>query len=198
MAREIRMVADYQGLLKTLVWVSLQDDLSISIGMSDRTFVMRGMVSETPLDGTVHRQYVDLESKMDSKALLNPHFTYHPSLKVHLHANGQEEIFAGIMDIDLVVEAEGRLPWIRFISNPIRKLKPFQKRLGQDSEIIRLLVPSDDNSLEVVFDFVKPVNIPLSATNSRSLLFSWGNKTIEVFAQAVPGQKSTLWWEHQS
>jgi len=197
-AREYRFLTETNGKLRSLCWLSLLDDESISVGLSDRTFVARGLRSEAPLDGVIHANFIDLQSKMKPRALVNPHLTFHPPLKFHVHSNGEEEIFVGIMDVDLVVQAEGKLAWIRFVSDPLRNLKPFQRRSGQQVEVIRFLAPNDDVSMRICVDFVTPNNLPIATTPQSSLLFSNGARTIEILAKAVAPQKSSLDWYHES
>lgn len=110
MARDVRVIVDSQGDLRNFVWASLQDDGSISIGFSDRSFLVPGLAGELVLDDTVHRSHVDLVASHGNEAVTNPHFTFHPPGYVHLRANGHDELFAGLLMIDLMVEQDGRFP----------------------------------------------------------------------------------------
>jgi hypothetical protein len=130
MARNVRVVVDHQGDLRNFVSVSFQDHGSISVAFSDRSFLIPGFVEELDLDDVVHRSQVDLEAAHGLEAITNPHFTFHPPGYVHLRANGQDELFAGLLMIDLMVEQEGHFPWIRFISNPVETLTVFQGARG--------------------------------------------------------------------
>jgi hypothetical protein len=154
------------------------------------------LASELVLDGVVHQQTVDLRATHGDQAIRNPHFTFHPSAYYHLRANGEDELFSGLLMVDLVVQAEGRLPWIRAVSNVVAELKPFQgTRPGQNVEIIRLPVPSESCSVELAVDFVPPVPCENSTKNFR---VEWGGRAVEVSARHVDPQRPTLWWHHES
>ena len=199
MPKEIKLVADNKGELTSIIWVSLQDEGSISIGMSDRTFAVPGFVSQMEIDGTVHQSHVNFEGKLKKKAITNPHFTFHPPMYVHLRANNEDELFAGILGVDFIVEAEGRMPWIRFVSSSIKELKPFTKaRDDKDIEIVRLLVPSNDISLGIGIDFVSNEVSRSENRPNNDYFISWHGRTLHVFAQVLPAQKSTVQWNHDS
>ncbi len=199
MTKEIKLIADNKGDLTSIIWISLQDDGSISIGMSDRTFVVPGFTSEIEIDGTLHQSHVNFEGKLKKEEVTNPHFTFHPPMYVHLRANKGSELFAGVLGVDFIVEAEGRMPWIRFVSSPIKELKPFvQVRDDKDIEIVRLLVPSNDISLGIGIDFVsKPTSSAENQPNYEYFI-NWHGRTLHVFARVLPAQKSTVQWNHDS
>ena len=126
MAANIRLLTEHDGLLRSFAWVSLLDDGAVSVGFLDKTFRVPALASKVEVDGVVHRQTVDLKSIHGNEAISNPHFTFHPSAYYHLRANGEAELFSGLLMVDLVVQNEGVLPWIRVISNPVASLSRFQ------------------------------------------------------------------------
>ena len=155
MARDIRLLTEHAELLRSFAWVSLLDDGSVSVGLLDSAFRIPTLASEVEVDGVVHKQTVDLRSAHGDEAISNPHFTFHPSAYYHLRANGEAELFSGILMVDLVVQSEGMLPWIRAISNPVANLKRFQgSPPGRQVEVVRLQLPSEDHSVSVEVDFV--------------------------------------------
>ncbi|MBE7436753.1 MAG: hypothetical protein HS100_22770 [Anaerolineales bacterium] len=199
MPKEIKLVADNMGILTSIIWISLQDDGSISIGMSDRTFLVPGFTSRIEIDGAVHQNHVHFEGKLKKKAITNPHFTFHPPMYVHLRANNEEELFAGVLGVDFIVEAEGCMPWIRFVSSPIKELKPFIKvRDDKDIEIVRLLIPSNEISLGIGVDFVSNQVSQAENMPNKDYFISWHGRTLHVFAQVFSAQKSTVQWNHDS
>jgi hypothetical protein len=196
MARDIRILIEHGGTKRASAWVGLIDDGSISVGLSDRLFAVPALASEVVLDGVVHRQTADLRAAHREQAIRNPHFTFHPSAYYHLRANGKDELFSGLLMVDLVIQTEGRLPWIRAVSNVVTELKPYQgARPGQNVEIIRLPVPDESCSVELAVDFVASMQ---SASSTKSLRVEWGGRTIEVSARHVDPQRPTLWWNHES
>jgi hypothetical protein len=102
-----------------------QEDGSISIGFTDRAFTFSGLESTQELDGYIHREQVDLSSQHNRKALVNPHFTLHPPMYVHLQNQEKEEIVAGLVWAEANGLQDENEPWIRFISNPVKELKLF-------------------------------------------------------------------------
>jgi len=196
MSQDIRILTEYKGIKRAFAWVGLLDDGSISVGLSDRLFTVPALASEVVINGVVHRQTRDLKTVHGEQAVQNPHFTFHPSAYYHLRANGEEELFSGLLMVDLVVQEKGRLPWIRAVSNVVTELKPYQRgRSGQNSEIIRLLLPNEKCSVELAVDFVVPAS---NAGTTKNFRVEWGGRAIEVSAHHVNSQKPTLWWHHES
>lgn len=196
MAREFRIVTLHAGTSRALAWVSLVDDGAISVGLSDSTFAAPALASDIELNGVVHRQAVDLAVKHRAKAIRNPHFTFHPSARYHLHANGEDTLFCGLLMVDLVVQAEGRLPWIRVVSKVVADLKPFKGgRPGQKVEIVQLPLPSEACSVQLAVDFIR--QIPDGGSPS-AFHVEWGGRVVELTATHVEPQSATLWWNHES
>jgi hypothetical protein len=196
MSRDIRILTEYDGTKRAFAWLRLLDDGSISVGLSDRLFTVPALASEVMINSVVHRQTKDLKTVHSEQAVQNPHFTFHPSAYYHLRANGEEELFSGLLMVDLVVQEEGRLPWIRAVSNVVTELKPYQSaRSGQSSEIIRLPLPNEKRSVELAVDFVAPAT---NADTAKNFRVEWGGRAIEVSARHVTPQKPTLWWHHES
>lgn len=196
MSRDIRILTEHDGTDRAFAWISLLDDGSISVGLSDRLFTVPALASEVAINGVVHRRTKDLKTVHGEQAVQNPHFTFHPSAYYHLRANGEEELFSGLLMVDLVVQEEGRLPWIRAVSNVVTELKPYQSgRSGQSSEIIRVLLPNEKCSVELAVDFVAPAS---HTSTTRHFRVEWGGRAIEVSAKHVNAQKPTLWWHHES
>ena len=199
MARDVRIVVDHLGDLRNFVWASLQNDGSISVGFSDRSFLIPGFAGELVLDDIVHRSQVDLVATHGIEAVTNPHFTFHPPGYVHLRANGHDELFAGLLMIDLIVEQDGRFPWIRFVSNPVEKLAPFSGARAKDAaDVIRLLAPSSQCSIELGVDFVRPGTAPAHPAAGFETHLEWQNRVLHLYAHHQPGRRSTLSWNHSS
>lgn len=199
MGKEIKIVAAYKGQLKSILWISLQDDGSISIGMSDRTLLIPGIISETEYEGEIHQSCVDFEKKYGIEVIRNPHFTFHPPMYVHLRVNKKQELFAGLLGVDFIVENQGRLPWIRFISNPFRELKPFDPIKQQKNlEVVRFIVPSDEASVGIAFDFVRQDIHSEGDIQPNGFFINWYGRTLQVSRSWFPAQKSTVQWYHES
>lgn len=195
MARDFRLLTEHAGLLRSFAWVSLINDGSVSVGLLDRAFRIPALASEVVVDRVVHRQTVDLKSLHGEEAISNPHFTFHPSAFYHLRANGKAELFSGLLMVDLVVQSEGVLPWIRAISSPVTNLKRFKGLpSGQQVEVVRFQLPSENYSVSVEVDFVGPN--AREGADPKDLFLEWGGRTIRVRAFHVEPEKATLWWNH--
>ena len=142
---------------------------------------------------------MNLEAAHGVEAITNPHFTFHPPGYVHLRANGQDELFAGLLMIDLMVEQDGRFPWIRFISSPVETLTGFQGGRGTgNAEIIRLLAPSGKCSIELAVDFVSPGATFSTQTGRFETFLEWHNRVLHFVAHHQSARRSTLSWNHAS
>jgi hypothetical protein len=176
------------------VFKLLQADDSISVGLTDRTFTVPAFVSTLELDGVLHRSRVDLAAKLGQRAVKNPHFTFHPPMYVHLRANGEEELFAGILGVDFIVAESGIFSWIKFVSNQVSELQS----MASTPELRCIPVPSDDCSVELSFDYVRTADAEVHQDGELRLFLEWAGRTMRVLGKAVPSQKATLWWNHES
>ncbi|WP_165904841.1 hypothetical protein [Sulfurisoma sediminicola] len=173
------------------------DDGSVSVGLLDKTFQVPALGSQVEIGGVVYRQAIDLKAAHGNVAISNPHFTFHPAAYYHLRANGEAELFSGLLMVDLVVQSEGVLPWIRVVSNPVTNLKRFQGAPeGRAIEVIRLQVPSEEHSVSLEVDFVNAET--KDAASPKDLFMDWHGRTIRVRAFHVEAQGATLWWNHSS
>ena len=165
----------------------------MSVGFSDRSFLVPGFADELVLDDVAHRSQVDLLASHGIDAVTNPHFTFHPPGYVHLRANGHDELFAGLLMIDLMVEHDGRFPWIRFVSNPVETLTPFSdSRVKGTVDIIRLLAPSTRCSIELAVDFVAPGTTPVRPAAGFETYLEWQNRVLHLHAHHQPGENLEL------
>lgn len=195
-----RIVIENNGILKSFCWLSVQKDNSISVGMTDKTFIVPSITVSTEIDKKVSISSIDYKKIYPYKAIQNPHFTFHPGCWYHLRANKQKPLFQGLLMVDMVVNDCGYLPWIRYISNPVKNLKSFQNQShSKEVNVIKIIVPDDEVSIQIGFDFIK--DIKNQSPNSSGFFddfVKWGNRIIHIFAEILPGQKATLWWNHES
>ena len=197
MAKNIRLVTEHGGLLRSFAWISLLDNGSVSVGLLDKSFRVPALASEIEVNGVLHKQVVDLRASHGEDAISNPHFTFHPLAYYHLRANGKAELFSGLLMVDVVVQSEGVLPWIRAVSNPVANLKRLEKSPhGRKVEFIRLQMPSEEKSVALEVDFV--ASGARNEASPKDLLFEGGGRLLRVRAFHVESQKATLWWNHAS
>ncbi len=193
MSQEYRVLAEHASVKRSLAWVSVLDDGSVSVGLSDRYFRVPTLSSSIEVDGVAHHHTVDLASLHSADAVLNPHFTFHPSARYHLRADDRPELFSGLLMVDLVVASEGRLPWVRAVSGAVSSLKQYEPPPGRTLEYVRLPLPTEECSVELAFDFVDSSVGP----SGKSLLVDCGARRLEVTARHIETQMATLWWNHE-
>jgi hypothetical protein len=123
--------------------------------------------------------------------------TFHPPIYFHLRANNDEELFAGIADVEIMLAQDGRVPWIRFTSRPVREI-PLAKppRDPGRTTVLRVPVDSPDVSLGLAVDFVRPGVDEASGGLAEQFVDS-GKNRLHVFCEALPPQAPTLAWYHQ-
>ncbi len=188
-------IRDNNGTLKTCLWISLQKrDGAISIGFTDRTFTFPGVGSQEELRALIDRP--DLKST--PTALTNPHFTLHPTdspgpCYFHLQNEEKIEIVAGLVGAHPESLSGVSDPWIRFISSRVSELKVFSGAAsGADTRILILCTPSDDNSIQVNFDFARQPGPSMVNGQKVSEFIEWHGIILHCYALAVPGQTSRM------
>jgi hypothetical protein len=194
----INVVAD--ELERSIGWVSLQPDGSISVGLRDRTFVSPTFQARNFIWNFYNRvtlEYLITNSPETLRPVRNPHLTFHPPNYFHLRANDQEELFAGIAEPGLMLTQDERVPWIRFVSKPVRGIGPAQPpRNPSETTIKGFRVESSGCSIGLGIDFVRS-----SQSEVPGSLFSccldWHGHRIHVFCEELAAQISTLAWYHQ-
>jgi hypothetical protein len=191
--REVRLTVGYAGVQRNVLWISLQEDGSISVGFIDQNVIVEGLTSEQELDGVVHREYLDLATKHRPEAIKNPHFTLHEGAYFHLVSGKNEPLLEGLV---WTTPEPGRAvsPWLRFISNPIKELSPTRPiRKSIPIEVHRLMVRSEDCSVAVHLDFVRPEHRPIVTNGNKiSHVITWKGVDLSGVAYEVPGQQATL------
>lgn len=190
--RNIQICIKIESVFKKLLWISLQKDNSISIGFLDRAFHFPGFTSERELDGIVKREFIDLEAKHDAKAIRNPHFTFHPPGFWHLRSGNNLPLLSGLVWTE-PGPGETESPWIRFVSNPIKDLSPFEgKSTGNTIEVHSLLANSVEDSVAIHFDFIKKSEAKKIGKPNISKFINWGDVTLHLYSYTLPGQSAWL------
>jgi hypothetical protein len=93
---------------RSVAWLSLQSDGSISVGLTDRTFVSPTFQARNfvwNLYNRVELEYIVAHTPEALEPVPNPHLTFHPPIYFHLRANGQEELWAGIAEPRLMLRS---------------------------------------------------------------------------------------------
>ncbi len=186
---------------RSIGWISFQPDGAISVGLTDRTFISPKFRARNFLWNYYNRitlEYLVADSPEALEPINNPHLTFHPPIYFHLRANGQEELFAGIAEPRLMLGQDERVPWIRFVSRPLREIGiAKQPRDTEKTFVEKFLASTLDCSIGLGVDFIRPTQ-----TESSELLFSrcidWKEHRVHVFCEILPAQISTLSWYHQS
>jgi len=198
MVLNIQAIAE--GSARTIGWISLQSDNSVSVGLADRAFISPRFHARKFVWNAYNRvslQYLVPHSPEELLAVVNPHLTYHPPIYFHLRANDDDELFAGIADVEIMLAQDGHVPWVRFVSRPVGELAV--STAPRNPERTRFLaVPVDDVrvSVALAIDFVRPGADPLVGSAAEEFV-DCGPRRLHVRCEVMPAQAATLSWYHQ-
>lgn len=194
MAEEIRLVVRYKDTQKNLLWISLQDDGSVSVGLLGQTLVFDAFTSKVELEDGARKSYqADLRSTHSMAAMRDPHFTLHQGSYFHLRSGKHPPLLEGLVWTRPEPSALTS-PWIRFISNPVKDLgSPQPLQPTRKTTIQSLLVESDECSVAVNFDFVdeRAEQLPL-VKDRKAKVIQWHDVLLLVYAHPVEPQAATL------
>lgn len=189
-----------ENLERSFGWVSFQPDGAISVGLRDKTFLSPTFRARNHIWNYYNRvtlEYLVIDSPKSLEPVINPHLTFHPPGYFHLHANRQNKLWAGWADLQLMLKHNECIPWIKFVSSPLRDLgKANTPRASKKSIIERIPVPSVDCSIGLGIDFIREVQCEkLGLLYSR--IINWEDFFVHIFCEVLPMQIPTLSWFHQ-
>lgn len=183
-----------------IAWISESANDSLSIGLADRAFVSPRFHARHFLWNAYNRvtlHYLVPGDTNDLLPVLNPHLTFHPPIYFHLRANDDEELFAGIADVNIMLDQDGEVPWIRFVSRPVREMrKAGSSRNSSNTTTIRIPVQSSDVSIGIGVDIIRPGG---SAATPKLVdhFMDYGGYRYHIFCELCRPQPPTLSWYHQ-
>lgn len=181
-------------------WISLQPDGAISVGLNDRAFVSPTFHARNFVWNYYNRvtlNYLVPHSPDALEPVPNPHLTFHPPIYFHLRANGKDELFAGIAEPRLMLQADEAVPWLRFVSQPINELSQASAPRSTDKTTVETITVPDANcSVGLGVDFVRPEHVE-HPDFLWSRHFVCGEHRIHAFAELRPPQIPALNWYHQ-
>jgi hypothetical protein len=198
----LRFLIDLEGDLKKFAWMSLQDDSSISVGLSDRAFIAPEFKAKHFIWNFYNRRTLNYLVPHTPEALepiQNPHFTFHPPLRFHLRAEDQPALFHGIANVDLVLEhQQDRYEWLRIGSKPVGELRSYSGTHNEKlTEILRIPAPAPRSSVGLAVDFIKPSLRFKIGTGLLNTFEDWYGRRLLVRAESIPIQDvTTLGWFH--
>ena len=186
---------------RRIAWVSLQPGGTVSVGLSDKTFVAPDFKAQNFVWSVFNREtlhYIVLSDPNSMRPIRNPHLTFHPPHDFHLRANGGQMLFEGIGDLGIMLRQDGVVPWIRFVSSPVSELRDARSpRNPERTEELVIRAPRDDSSIGLGVDFVitEVRGTPAGALLSHCV--QWQDYWLHLHAIPLPGQIATLSWFHQ-
>lgn len=199
---ELLLTASVGDVDHRLLWISLQPDGSVSVGLSDRTYVAPDFKAQHFVWSAFNREtlhyVVPSESNAKLKSIRNPHLTFHPPARFHLTANDGRKLFEGIGDLKVMLDQDPLVPWIRFVSKPVAKLSVagVPRKLGRTS-VVKIAVPNDACSVGVGVDFARIASGPAIQNALLDQYVPWQDHFLRVHAIALLPQVATLSWFHQ-
>jgi hypothetical protein len=184
----------------TVGWLSLQPSGAVSVGLADRTFISPRFHARQFVWNAYNRvtvQYLIPHSPDELRPVENPHLTFHPPIYFHLRANNDEELFAGIAEVEIMLAQDTRVPWVRFVSRPARDMAVAgTPRDPKSTTVIKVPVESSALSLGLAVDFARPgTQIPSGGLMDHFV--DCGENRLHVFCEALEEQQPTLAWYHQ-
>ena len=196
----ISINAQANGNEHTIAWVSLQPDGSISVGLADRAFISPQFHARQSVWNAYNRvtvQYLVPHSPNELATVTNPHLTFHPPIYFHLRANNDVELFAGIAEVEIMLSQDGRVPWIRFASKPVRDIPLAQPPRDPDrTRVLHVPLVSPDASVGLSVDFVRPAEDRPSGGLIDEFV-DCGQNRLHISCEARAAQQASLAWYHQ-
>jgi hypothetical protein len=185
-----------------LGWISFQpDDYSISFGLNDRTFIASKFKAQHFVWNAYNRERIRYQVISDTDALepvRNPHFTYHPDAWFHLKENNPDAdgaLFEAIADLPLTLQQDIEMPWIRAYSGNVAQLSNTGSRKNVSVDELVLNVPTEDASVFMQLDFVRP-NLGPGLDDQSRWYFTWGKIGLRVSVAFTHPRSPTLTWFH--
>jgi hypothetical protein len=185
---------------RAIAWIGLQPDNSISVGLSDKAFISPRFHARNFVWNAYNRvtlEYVVATSPGELRPVANPHLTFHPPNYFHLRANRDEELFAGIAEVGIILAQDDAAPWLRFVSRPVKEISSASKPRNPDrTTVLEVPVESEDCSIALAVDFVRQgASAPTSPTVEQYL--DSGPYRLHVSGKVIAAQLPTLAWYHQ-
>ena len=184
----------------SVAWISESSNNSVSVGLADRALISPRFHARQFLWNAYNRvtlKYLVPENKTELRLVHNPHLTFHPPIYFHLRANKDEELFAGIADVKIMLDQDGFVPWIRFVSRSLLDIPPAgAPRNASQTVTLRAQVQSEDASLGVGVDIVR-AGSSAAVGHLVNYMFDCGEYRFRVFCDQLRPQQPTLSWYHQ-
>jgi len=195
------LTATVEGKPRRIGWVNLQPNGSVSVGLNDKSFVSPDFKTKNFVWSAYNREtlhYLVTSDATTLTAVRNPHLTFHPPHWFHLKANGGKTLFEGIGDLPIMLEQDGVVPWVRFVSRPIADLSGAGLPRKPDRvRVLKIDPRTRPCSIGLGVDFRRVDADPPDQPELLSELVSWQGYTLHVHAVALPSQIATLSWFHQ-
>lgn len=189
--KDIRVCIPYEGLKKSLIYISFLPDGGVSIGLNDKTFrvLPRLRVGGDSLDS--RDEVIDLERECGVSELVNPHYSLHNGY-FHLKSSKGTVLYRGLVWTK-PFPGEEISPWIRLRTNPISTLKEFSRaQNGNSAHVILLEEPPDDCSVQFHFDFASDGSNVVTGGKQIANTFAWSDFFLRVTALQLPPTNSAL------
>ncbi len=195
------MTTEVGGKARRIGWISLQPGGSVSVGLNDRAFVSPDFKAQNFVWSAFNREtihYLVPTARDSLRGIRNPHLTFHPPHWFHLRETGGKRLFEGIGDLKLMLEQDGTVPWVRFVSKQVSKLGAVARpRKPERTRIITVRTETEECSVGLGVDFVRTDVAPLADGLLSSELVDCTEFKLHVSTVKLPVQIATLSWYHQ-
>jgi hypothetical protein len=197
----------HQGRRVGIAWLSFQPDGSISCGLRDRTYIAPYLRERVSIWNAYNRIGIEYVVPTDPSTLLpvnNPHFTFHPPATFHLKSNDafsskDQDIFKGIADMNIVLDQQPEMPWLRLTSQPLTELPeagaPREDGPSNSELIYHVPEIALGASAIVDIDFIRVQDVKADHDTSP-WEFAWHGVGVRIRTGFGPPEIATLSWFH--
>ena len=198
MVRNIQAVTE--GVARTIGWVSLQPDSSISVGLSDRTFISPRCHARQFVWNAYNRvslQYRVPHSPEELVAVVNPHLSFHPPIYFHLRATNTRSCLLELRTLDHACPRRPHTLGPLCFGSVDQLAVSAAPRDPERTPFLAIPIDYAGVSVDLAIDFVRPEADSLVEAAAAEQFPACGRFRLHVRCEVLPGQAATMSWYHQ-
>jgi hypothetical protein len=183
-----------------VAWIALPPNGDVSFGLNDKTYISPRFKNRKFAWSAYNRVTAQFEVSSSPNSLepvKNPHFTYHQPHWFNLKsdktkAHKDEQLFAGICEVPLVLPQQEEMPWLRATTAQLNQLRSAGLRWSKvPNDDLPFMVRSEDISIKIAIDFIRP-EAAFQTIDANTWRFIVGSAAIESLSQR-PRLRSLRW-----
>jgi len=206
----LTICAEHAGKQLGVAWLSLQPEGSVSVGLNDRALVVRDFQHQSFVWSAFNREtlaFVVPDNPQAMQPIAQPHISFHPAAVIrgvehgewfHVTAKGGKRLFEAIAPMELAVDQQGEVPWVRFVSKPVSGLAEAKGLRAEGlNRVLAVPVENSDRSVALSVDFIAKGSVSPFDGAELTEFIDHGQYRLRLAISLIPGQKATLGWIHQ-